>query len=301
MKEVPSATCVVVAFHRPEALERLLARLRHPSVQVVVVNVDNDPEVAAVAGDMAVPLMGNPGYAAAVNAGVRSAESEFVVFGNDDVEMSADSVLRLAAVVSSGTAEVALPRVLDRTGRLEPTIAALPSPVNLWREWFLLPDRRPALLGERRGRVQKWREPLVPEYVDAGAATVVATSTSLLREIPLPEDYFLYWEESEWFWRLQVAGARVLYDPGVVVVHTGGRDDIRSAKSILLARNAVRCVRRTQGRWAALVAWVVVMLWNLRLVTIDALRRLGGSAGATERMPARAAGLRSAVAAWREL
>lgn len=301
MTGVPAATCVVVAFHRPGPLSGLLARVRDPRVEVVVVNVDDDPEVARIAGDAAVPLLGNPGYAAAVNAGARIAHAPVVVFVNDDVELDAAAVLALAATVSSGEADVVLPRVVDAQGRREPSIASVPSPLALFREWFLLPDRPPAVLGGHDLGVQKWRAPVVPERVDAGAATVVATSTSLLRSVPLPEDYFLYWEESDWFWRLKAAGTRVLYDPRVVVRHTGGRDDVRPAKSGLLARNAVRCVRRTQGRGAAVVAWPVVVLWNLRLVAVDGLRRFAGSETAAERLPARTAGLRAAVLAWREL
>lgn len=299
--EMPAATCVVVAFHRPGQLVVLLDRLRHPNVEVVVVNVDDDPEVAAVAGDAGMGLPGNPGYAAAVNAGARLANAPVIVFLNDDVELDASAVLDLAAQVATGAADVVLPSVTDGDGRREPTIAALPSVAGLVREWLLLPDHPPAFLRGHATRVQKWRAPVVPEVVEAAAASVVATSATWLQRVPLPEEYFLYWEESDWFWRLRGEGARVLYDPGVVVRHTGGRGDVRPAKSRLLARNAVRCVRRTQGRSAAALAWPVVILWNFRLVAVDGVRRLAGSHVAAERLPARTAGLRAALLAWREL
>lgn len=301
MSAPPLATCVVVAFHRPEPLARLLAQLDHPAVEVVVVNVEDDPHVAQVAGDLALALPGNPGYAAAVNAGARLAHAPVIVFLNDDVDVEPGAILSLAATVSSDEADVVLPSVFDGDGHWEPTIAALPTPRTLFREWFLLPDRPPAFLRGRVADVQKWRAPVVPERVDAAAATVVAVSAELLRRTPLPEEYFLYWEESEWFWHLKAAGALVLYDPRVTVRHAGGRDDVRPAKSRLMARNAVRCVRRTQGRAAALLAWQVVILWNLRLVAVDGLRGLTGSRPAVARFPARAEGLAAAVLAWREL
>lgn len=297
----PLVSCVVVAFHRPEALSALIAGLRHPDVEVVVVNVENDPAVFDVAGPMALPLAGNPGYAAAVNAGARFARAPSVVFMNDDVRVDAGTALDLAAMVASGDTDVVVPRVVDGDGHREPTIAALPSPANLFREWFLLPDRPPAALRGRTVGVQKWRSPSAPERVDAASAAVVATSKEWLRRVPLPEEYFLYWEESDWFWRLKEAGASVVYDPRVSVTHTGGRGDVRTAKSQLLARNAVRCVRRTQGRRAAAVAWAVVLLWNLRLVVADGSRRLAGSRAAAGRLSARTAGFRAALVAWREV
>ena len=68
-------------------------------------------------------------------------------------------------------------------------------------------------------------------------------------------------------------------------------------KQRLLARNAVRCVRRTQGRFAAARAWPVVVLWQLRLLVVDTLRMLGGR---QNRAGARLAGVGAALGAWRE-
>jgi hypothetical protein len=85
--------------------------------------------------------------------------------------------------------------------------------------------------------------------------------------------------------------------PDAVVRHAGGRDDVRADKQRLLARNAVRCVYRTQGRRAAVRAWPIVMLWQLRLLVVDGLRAL---LGRENRVPARAAGVAAAFGAWRE-
>jgi GT2 family glycosyltransferase len=301
MSAPPLATCVVVAFHRPHSLARLMDELRHPDVEVVVVNVDDDPAVAAVAGERAMALPGNPGYAAAVNAGARRAAAGVVVFTNDDLVVDATSVLALAAVVSSGQADVALPRLVDGDGRTALTVAPLPTPRALLVERMLLPDHRPAWLPEGAARIQKWRAPEVAEEVHAGTAAIVAVDAGWLRAVPLPEAYRLYWEESDWFWQLRTAGARVRYEPAVTATHAGGRDDVRPEKSRLMARNAVRCVRRTQGRRAAAAAWPVVVVWNLRLLVVDCLRAAAGSRPAAGRVAARAAGLRSAAAAWREL
>ena len=98
---------------------------------------------------------------------------------------------------------------------------------------------------------------------------MVAVRADVLRATPLPEDYFLYWEELEWFWRLRAGANASLIVPSAAVIHDGGRVDVRPEKSRPLARNAVRCVRRTQGRSAALGVLLVVVAWNLRLVAAD--------------------------------
>ena len=253
---------MIVAFHRPEALARLVGELQRRELEIIVVNVEADPEVARAAdGCTVLPLDHNVGYAAAVNLGVRHASGSVIVFMNDDLTVTSESVLRLVVAVEQG-ADVAVPRVQDPEGRTVRTVAAVPTPSSLAREWLLLPDQ--PVDGLRRLGVEKWREPMAPERIGAASAVLVATRRELLVDRPLPEDYFLYWEESEWFWHLERDDARVELHPEAVCVHDGGRDDVRPDKSRLLARNAVRCIRRTQGRRSAALAYLVVIAWNLR-------------------------------------
>ena len=293
-------TCVVVSYHRESALQRVLERLSHPLIDIVVVNVEDNPRISVLSsGHQVVRLAGNPGYAAAVNAGVAVASTDYVVFLNDDAVMDADAVLELARPILAGDADVTVPLVLDPDGHVERTIAAIPTPSTLALEWMLLPDRPLEILDS--WAVEKWRLPTVPERIDAAAAVAVAARRCTLERIPLPEQYFLYWEESEWFWRLRELGQVVQYRPDVVCRHDGGRDDVRPQKSSLLARNAVRCVRRTQGRSAATLALMIVVTWNLRLVVTDVARCVAAGLTRRDRVRARLAGLTAAIGSWREL
>ena len=292
-------TVVVVVYHRSEPLRRLLggivAEPVEPQPRLVVVNLEDDPEVRVVAHEFGATVVVAPdrGYAAAVNRGALEVTDEITVFACDDLEVDATSLRRLADTVSSGTADVAVPRIVDLSGREEASIRALPTPGKILVEWALTSDRpRP---GARR--IQKWRRPRVTERVDAFDAVLVAVHTEVLQRHPLPEGYFLYWEEIDWCWQLRDAGQRAVLVPDAVVQHAGGRDDVRADKQRLLARNAVRCVFQTQGRTAAVLAWPIVVLWQVRLLVVDGLRALRGG---SNHLPARAAGVGAAIAAWRE-
>ena len=228
-----------------------------------------------------------------MNRGVLEVGDEVTVFCGDDVEIDPTSLRRLVTTVATGAADVAAPRIVDTEGRVEASVRALPTPGRLLVEWAMTPDRpQPGL-----GHVEKWRRPTTTETVDAFDAALVATRTSVLRTTPLPEDYFLYWEELDWCWQLRACGLRSVVVPDAVVRHAGGRDDVRADKQRLLARNAVRCVYRTQGRSAAVRAWPVVVLWQLRLLVVDTLRTLSGRG---TRAGARLAGVGAALGAWRE-
>jgi GT2 family glycosyltransferase len=294
----PHISCLVVAFHRPELLSGLLGALVAEDLEVVVVNVEADDDVGDVAASFGARIENvpsNPGYAAAVNRGVAVARGSVIVFMNDDLVVSAAAVRSLAEVVDGGPGRVAVPAIHSATGDLELTILALPTPGRLAWEWMLLPDRPVSFLATVL-RPEKWRSPRSTERIVAATGAIVATTRDALVEEPLPEAYFLYWEEMEWFWRLARRGTEVLYLPSITVTHLGGREDTRAAKSRLLARNAVRCVRRTQGPSAAAVAWAAVVGWNIRLVAVAAARGVAGGRPWGE-LGARLAGLAAAARA----
>jgi GT2 family glycosyltransferase len=289
---------VIVAYHRPEPLARLLDALRDPALELVVVNVDADPAIAQIAaGATVVDLPGNPGFAAGINAGARVASARVVVFMNDDLDAAAATILALADVVDAG-ADVAIPATVDRDGNIERTILPLPSVGALARDWLLLPDAPVPVL--RRLHVPKWRVPDDLERIPAATAAMAAVRAELLRAVPVPEDYFLYWEEAAWFYELARRHKRVVFVRHAPIGHAGWRDDVRPRKSALIARNAVRCIRRTQGRWRAALAYPIVVLWQVRLVLVDGLRTVVGRRDRAV-LHARLAGVRAALVSYREV
>ncbi len=297
---------IVVAYHRPEGLARLLDSAAGQAARILVVNVEEDPAVAAVARRRGVIVLGldsNPGYAAAVNAGAAALSTPLVAFANDDLELAPGCLAALAAELEAG-ADVAVPRLCRPDGGTEPSVSRLLSPAALAGEWVALPDQPPAFLPSRLLAylpVQKWRRPGSSVPIRAAEAALVATHADVLSRFPLPEAYFLYWEEHEWFHRLSRHGRSVLYVPAAVATHAGW-DELSPAKAKLLARNAVRCLVRTKGRAAAVAGFPLVLAWWARLWALDALRAaLRPSPVARSRLASRSAGVGAALFAWREI
>jgi GT2 family glycosyltransferase len=295
------ASCVIVCWRNPEALRRLLQALDDERLEVIVVNPEIDPEVASVASArIHVPLDGDPGFAAAANVGVRHVSSEYMVAMNDDIDVTVDAVLALVAAVASGKADVAVPAVVDSAGWNEATIRALPTPRELLLEWCLLPDQ-PVRWLDSRLHVEKWRRPQTPEMVEASGSPVFAMRTALLRAVPFPDDYFLYWDEIDWCWRLREQGRKIAYLPNVTVGHGGGRRDVSPLKSRLITQNAVKWFRKTQGSAAARRAFMIMLAYNIRLVAVAVLRVAAGREAARVELRARLAGLRATRASWYEI
>jgi N-acetylglucosaminyl-diphospho-decaprenol L-rhamnosyltransferase len=296
----PQVSCVIPCYHRAELLRRAVVKLDDPRIEIVIVNSEADPEVAVVAEPYVHIPRESSGFASGVNLAMSRVSADYVVFMNDDVLIEPEAVLELRDTIESGRADVAVPAIVDASGAPEISIRALPTPWALVREWLLLPERPVAWL---RGRVhvEKWRSPAQPEPIEAAGTPVIATSSELLRAVPISEDYFLNWCEVEWFWRVGQLGKRVLFLPQVKAVHLGGgQQELSPFRSQLMTTNAVRCVRRTQGRSAARLAFLIVCLYNLRLVAAAVLRRLLGREGSRGELEARLAGLQATGASWRE-
>src|SRR6185312_3286781 len=135
-----------------------------------------------------------------VNEGVRSVTTSVVVVMNDDIVASQSALDDLSRAVRNG-ADVAGPALVDGSGRVQRSIIALPTVAGV-AGTVLLPDLPLPGLGWMS--LPKWTLPSQPGAVAALTGAIFAVRTDLLCSIALPEDYFLYWEEAEWFWDLRL-------------------------------------------------------------------------------------------------
>lgn len=254
----------VVAYRDAAALGALLRSARGFD-EVVVVNMTSDPEVTAVCTAYRakeIPHDENLGYAAGVNMLAKAATADRLLFSNDDIVLATDLVDSCRAAQSP----VTVPRITVR-GAPARSLKALPTVPGLLLEWVLLPDSGPDV-----GVVQKWRRPRVPAKAQAATAAAVLCDVPLLRQHPLPEEYFLYWEEMEWFWDLSRHGITVVYDPRLSVERSGGASELGEEKWRLMGANLVRLGARRRGRAGAIIYTLLAVLWLLRLVLTDAPR-----------------------------
>lgn len=286
---------VVVAFHRPVEVRSLLRSVPE-TLDVVVVNVEGDDlvddAVRAERPAATVVVVPNLGFAGAVNVGVRASRGSPVLICNDDVVLAPHAAERLVAWVADHGGVVG-PRVCREDGSEQRTIAPLVSLGSLLWETALLPDAPLPLLDRWLGPA-KWLRPSVPTVVPSVSGCTFACDRAVLVDYPLPEEYFMYWEERDWFTRLHHASVEVWYLPDASVVHGGGATEVRPDKQALLASNALRCVRRLHGRPSAVAAVPIVLLWQLRLLGQDLVASLW-SPTPRRRLGARVAGVRAAL------
>ncbi len=211
-------TVVIPNWNGERFLKTCLASLREQTFEnfetVLVDNGSTDGSVELVSQSFpeveTISMRENRGFSAAVNAGIRVSDAEFVVLLNNDTEQAPgwlEALIRAAddhpeaGSFASKLADFRDHRILDGAGDALRR-SGLPYRVGH---------------GERdRGQYEE------PAYVFGACAAAALYRRDMLEEIGLfDEDFFAYCEDGDLSFRAQLAGYRCLYVPEAVVYHVG--------------------------------------------------------------------------------
>jgi GT2 family glycosyltransferase len=233
-----------------------VARQTVAASRVVVVDngsTDDSVAVSRRAGAQVLEWPDNRGFAAAVNAGARECDEEWLLILNNDAELDQGCLAGLLAAAERQQAACVAPRLLSRA-----------NPDLLDGGWDLL-SRGGAALRCGHG---------LPDGPDFREERLIGfaplTATLIRRELcELDEGFGSYLEDVELSLRLQLAGQRIAYAPEAVVRHHGSATDgAWSARMVyLIARNQVLLVaRHYPSGWWKKEGWAVLVaqgLWGL--------------------------------------
>jgi len=207
---------VVVAYHRPDLLERALAPIagRFP---VTVVDNSSSPAVAQVAADAGVRYLDpgrNGGFAAGVNHALadRLAPGADLLLLNPDAVVGPDDVRRLSDALAADARLASVgPRQVDDGGAPARVAWPFPTPGGAWLEAVGL------------GRLRT-REDFVIGSV------LLLRAEALAHVGPFDETFFLYAEETDWARRAVALGWRHAVVPDAVATHAGGATSADEAR-----------------------------------------------------------------------
>jgi N-acetylglucosaminyl-diphospho-decaprenol L-rhamnosyltransferase len=242
-ERVADSGAVVVAHARLDLAGRCVETLRRflPRERVVVVlNAPNQLEdeglLASLSDQVRVVSPPAPqGYGANLNLGIRCLPQglRFVVLANDDVEFGDESLpnlidhLRVEARVGAVG-----PTFRDVVGTTLPSVGAFPTVLDAIVRSAVLPPRAKSLVRRADGRLQMSRRvargPLGP-YAEAEPADWVVGAAMAVRVEAFhqvggfDEDFFLYFEEADFCYRLWANGWIVLTARNASVVHVQGQ------------------------------------------------------------------------------
>ncbi len=225
------------------------------SCEVIVVDHSEDePERERIAACRPDRLLARPnrGFAAGINAGVAEAGGELLLVGNPDIELHRGALAPLVAALESGW-DVVGPQFLLGDFLLPPSDVQTP-PAELARlvaaRWPSLGRR--VLVRQARRWCDSWQA-TQPMASSALSGALLAYTADTARKVgPWDEEYFLYFEETDWLRRARRAGLRVALVPAARVTHSWGHAAGPVAYQEVFVRSRRRFYDRhfgLLGRW----------------------------------------------------
>lgn len=228
----PALAVVTVAFRSDGVLPAFLRSIEAAtSGPAAIVIVDNDPHagsetagIAASAGARYVPRADNPGYGAAINAGVATVPDSvrWVVICNPDLEFAAGTIDALIAVAAADErVGSAGPTIVTPEGAVYPSARPIPSLrmgighalfANIWTSnpWS----------ARYKQTIDRSAPPRPVGWLSGSCLLVRRTA---FEEIGgFDEGYFMYFEDVDLGFRLSRAGYTNVVVPHVSAVHVGG-------------------------------------------------------------------------------
>lgn len=251
MSPPPDVSVVIVNYNTADFTAQCLDSLRaappQASLEIVVVDnasVDDGPDRLAAAYPE-IQLIRSPrnvGIAGGNNLGIRATIGRYVLLLNNDTLVMPGNIDRLVAFLDGHPeAGGAGGRLLNSDGTFQSAYYDFPS---LWQEF---------LFATKLGPLFSSHYPSHPSSGEVCEIDWMSTAFALFRrraleEIgPVDEDYFIYSDETDLFYRLRKAGWRSYYLPGVETIHFGGRSLTPWRRRRLLYRGKLLFFRKHYG------------------------------------------------------
>jgi N-acetylglucosaminyl-diphospho-decaprenol L-rhamnosyltransferase len=225
---------VIVSWNCREYLAGCLESLRTagprgPYKVYVVDNCSSDGTVELVRREFPeVRLIANRenvGFAAANNQAIRESRSRYILLLNPDTTVLPGAVDGLVAFMDSHP-EVSAggPTLLNTDGTTQRTGVRFPSNWNIFCESLFL-DRifpQSKIFGRHKELYADSSKPREVDFVHGAA--LMARRKAVEKIGGLDEGFFMYFEETDWCWRMKAEGGKVYYSAGEGIVHHGGSE-----------------------------------------------------------------------------
>jgi N-acetylglucosaminyl-diphospho-decaprenol L-rhamnosyltransferase len=263
---MPDASVVVVTYNALPWIEQSIESVQDEEV-VVVDNGSTDGTVDVVRELFPQARLierENLGLASGWNAGMAVVSGRYFLLLNADAWLTHGSLARLVEFADAHPdAAVVGPKLLNTDGTLQRSVRGFPTLWRLATEYFFLRKLAPSsqLLNAFYAGGFEHDEEREVEVV-MGACMLVRRE-AVEQVGPLDESFFLFSEETDWCYRFEQAGWKVIFFPGAECVHVGGashggrmfRENVRGHLRFLAKHRGVRYAERARR----------LLGWSLRL------------------------------------
>jgi N-acetylglucosaminyl-diphospho-decaprenol L-rhamnosyltransferase len=228
------------------------------SYQTVVVDVgssDGTQEVARRFPNVELVEAENRGLAAGWNEGLRRTSSRYVLLLNADAWLLDDAGAKLVEFADEySDVAVVAPRLRNLDGSLQRSVRGFPTLWRLATEYFFLRKLAPRSHALNAFYAGGFEHDTVREAEFVMGAVMLVRRQAVDEVGLLDEDFFLFSEETDWHYRFERAGWKVVFFPDAEAVHVGGaahggrlfREQVRGHLRFLAKHRGLREAQRAR-------------------------------------------------------
>jgi len=269
-----------------DCLSSIFEDMSAPALEVIVVDNDSGDGSAEMvkANYQKVVLIenrDNVGFARGNNQGISISKGEYILLLNPDTIVKSGALSSLISFAESSPRAGAVGvKLVDEFGNPQCSYGYFPRTLSLFFGF--------SVFFSKLGILKSFYKPLgvlsceldaKPEEVEYVSGACMLVRSEVISEVGmLDEDYFTYFEETDWCYRIRRSGWQIFYYPEAEIVHFGGASmGIIGERSLERYFTGLLLFLR-KNRWFfhdRLALLVLKNLWRFELLFSYAIRSFG--------------------------
>lgn len=221
---------------------------------IVVDNASADDSVAMVRREFPevrlIENLDNRGFAAANNQGIAVSAGRYVLLLNSDTIVLENGVAETVAFADAHPqAAVVGCRVLNADRTLQRTCSTYPGLLNMTLSSTYLYKVFPRSRLFGREHMTWWAHDEIREVEVVSGCFMLVRREAIERVGVMDDGFFMYAEETDWCYRFNKAGWKVLFTPVAGIVHLGGQSSkrVHVDMAVQLRLSILRFIRKHHG------------------------------------------------------
>lgn len=211
---------ITVNWNVADSLERCIKSIKdtkYANLELII--IDNNSEVKPKF--VSIQNSTNIGLPRAWNQGLKRASGDYILILNPDTRLPKDFFIKAIAYLKSHPeAGVLGPKFVDPDGTPQGSVFPEPSIISAIREYWL----------GQKGLTQKYTptnyQPITVNSVSG--ACMFLPKSAIAKVGKFTEKVFMYYEDLDYCRRLRRAGLKIIFHPGITIIHEHGQSSVKN-------------------------------------------------------------------------
>jgi len=221
----------------------------HVNRIIVIDNHSSDASIEALPKDEKILIIQNAenlGFAKACNQGFKICSAPYVLLLNPDTQLLKSTIADCIHFMElNKTVDILGCQLLDETGRVSPSCARFPTQFKLFIDATGLSKITPKLFPPAI-LMTDWNH-LQSRYVDQVMGAFMFMPTTIFEKLGyFDEQFFVYFEELDFSYRLAKAGGKTFYNADIKAIHTGmgTTENVKAFRLFLSLRSRLQYAKK---------------------------------------------------------